>query len=232
MQRTVVLQTYLVVAALSLLPLPGVAMGQEALPRDFAKLLQSFRAGSTELPAVLETDANAYVGLLQVTAGVEPSGMLDRTTIRAINTYCVSKGIAEVCASGPLTLAAAEAIQSVVGVWAADAEPAGGTAKTLLQAQLLCTPSGGDQGLARTYEVYFDGATLSLSRGDRAEPYYEQWRGVVVNEALTVTGEYVEGEGGLKKIEFSLKSVPGRFSGGGVRGPRTCQVDIATPRGK
>lgn len=209
----------------------------------FAEVIKTYESGETSLPEILRDNENIYVALLQMRIGIEQTGFLTTATIRAIRNFCEAEGIGDVCAEGPLSQAAAVALESVLRAENASdrldqetaaasesMEPAVAGESKRFEARLKCGPSGRHPGFDRIYEVAFDGTDLSLTRGSRDENYFEEWNGLLSDNDLYIFGEYMEGEGGLKQIEFELTANGTLFQGDGSRGPRFCTVsfDIAS----
>lgn len=178
------------------------------------------------LPRLLDANANAYVYLVQdalVQRGEAAplSGLLDRASIGAIVKFCVGEGIEPVCRAGILTREAASALGAALDGGEMAEEKA---AEVVLQ----CGPVGEYPAFSRVYAAQWRGDQLHLDRGTPGEFGYETWTGRVNDDGvLTLSGEYIEGEGGLKLLDLDAQRADdGSFSGSGIRGPRDCTIAV------
>lgn len=96
---------------------------------------------------------------------------------------------------------------------------------------LACEPSGGNPQIRRTYDAFMGEGEFSFRAKAPGEQGYENWRGLVQADGrMLITGEYIEGYGGTKKVNISAdRSGDNRFEGAGTRGPRNCTISIYHP---
>lgn len=84
----------------------------------------------------------------------------------------------------------------------------------------------GSPPFARTYNLEYEGGRVILQRGDveNKERNFEVWSGEVKRDIVKITGNYRDGPGGVKSVEFVGTVIDGVLVAGGKRGPRICSV--------
>lgn len=98
-----------------------------------------------------------------------------------------------------------------------------GGGRSDLDVTLNCGSSGNNGPFTRKLKGEIDPNGFSLSRGAPGEQGYEVWKGLPEGvAAFSMTGTYIEGDGGEKPIKFAVRQVGEYLFGSGQRGPRDC----------
>lgn len=92
---------------------------------------------------------------------------------------------------------------------------------------LNCDGFKNSASFSKEYLGVFKNNILKFKKGTYGEQRYEKWNGSLTSDgSLLIEGEYIEGQGGIKKIKLSAYSKMGNWTGGGFRGPRKCRIKI------
>lgn len=100
-------------------------------------------------------------------------------------------------------------------------------------ATLHCGPSKTKAAsFSRQYSATLDGSRIIMRRGawQNREKIFEVWDGHVDANVVTITGNYMEGTGGIKNVQLVGTMQGETIVAAGRRGPRTCSLTIVTDR--
>ena len=79
----------------------------------------------------------------------------------------------------------------------------------------------------RMFEATFTAGNLTMQIGTTADARYERWDGLIEGDGrISIQGEYIEGEGGIKPVHLEGNYNPGGVSATGTRGIRRCDLFI------